>query len=93
MAWIFLVGTIQTERHNLYDEWALHQWELRRLFLSRVITIIERRLESCYTDDVEIVMLFMRTEEYLERYSELHSVSHDALGACTRIWKNAVQLH
>ncbi|KAI4932446.1 hypothetical protein J4E85_002844 [Alternaria conjuncta] len=87
-----LIDTIQTDQHHLHDEWALHQWELRKLFLSLVITIVRTRSDHCDEEDAGIVMRFMRTEEYLERYSELHSVSHKALGACTRIWNDAVQL-
>lgn len=87
-----LIDTIQIDQHHLYDEWALHQWELRKLFLSLVITIIESRSDHCDEEDIGIVMRFMRTEEYPERYPELHSVSHKALGACTRIWNDAVQL-
>ena len=87
-----LIDTIQTDQRHLHDEWALHQWQLRKLFLSLVITIIRTRSDHCDEEDAGIVMRFMRTEEYLERYSELHSVSHKALGACTRIWNDAVQL-
>jgi hypothetical protein len=88
----FLINTIPIDGNIVLDEWTLHQWEIRKLFLSLVATIVESLmdLESSNSDDIGILRRFMKSERYTEL--ELELATARALKACIRIWKGAVQL-
>jgi len=88
-----LVNTIPIDRDTALDEWTLHQWEMRKLFLNLVAIIAGSGSILSISEDIRTVRWFMKTEQYLaqEHYSETDLMTADALQACTRIWRGAVQ--
>jgi len=87
-----LINTIPIDRDTDL-EWTLHQWEMRKLFLNLVANIVGSGSSLSNSEDIRTVRRFMRTEQYLaqEHYSESDLMTFDALQACTRIWRGAVQ--
>jgi len=86
-----LVDTLHSDQDTLPDEWALYQWEVRKLFPSLINAIIKSRSDAWNSEDAKLIMRFMHAQG-TERFSQSPSMFHDSLEACIRIWEGAIQL-